>query len=165
MAATTTLLATTNSTHGPTYGVSSRVKPYLVEQTIDFSDQNIDANGSTIECVDIPANCICMFAGIEVTTALTNTASDATVDLGPKSGDTDAWVDGFDIDGASDGAYAPSVTVSADLVITSADTLDLTLAGSGASFSAGKIRVYAVLQDVSDIGEMEADEVGRDQLA
>ena len=42
--------------------------------------------------------------------------------------------------------------------------LDLTLAGSGASFSAGKIRTYAVLQDVSDIGEMEADEVGKDQL-
>ena len=55
--------------------------------------------------------------------------------------------------------------MSADLVITSDDTLDLTLAGSGASFSAGEIRVYAVLQDVSDIGEMEADEVGRDQLA
>ena len=33
------------------------------------------------------------------------------------------------------------------------------------AFTAGEIRVYAVLQDVSDIGEMEADEVGRDQLA
>ena len=52
MAATTTLLATTNSTHGPSYGVSSRVKPYLVEHTIDFSNQNIDANGSTIEVID-----------------------------------------------------------------------------------------------------------------
>ena len=57
------------------------------------------------------------------------------------------------------------VPVPVTVVLTSADTLDLTLAGSGASFSAGEIRVYAVLQDVSDIGEMEADEVGRDQLA
>ena len=36
---------------------------------------------------------------------------------------------------------------------------------SRASFTAGEIRVFAVLQDVSDIGEMEADEVDRDQLA
>ena len=93
-----------------------------------------------------------------------NTGTDATAALGTGADDNE-YVTAFDIDGASDGAYAPSVTVSADLVITSADTLDLTLAGSGASFSAGKIRVYAVLQDVSDIGEMEADEVGRDQLA
>ena len=62
-------------------------------------------------------------------------------------------------------SWCCSVTVSADLVITSADTLDLTLAGGAASFTAGEIRVFAVLQDVSDIGEMEADEVDRDQLA
>ena len=98
MAATTTALAATNTNHGPSYGVSSRAKPYLVEQTINFADQNIDANGSTIECVDIPANCICLYAGIEVETALTNTASDATVDLGLSGGDADSWVDGFDID-------------------------------------------------------------------
>ena len=65
------------------------------------------------------------------------------------------YVTAFDIDGASDGAYAPSVTVSADLVITSDDTLDLTLAGSGASFSAGKIRVFALLCDVSGIDETD----------
>jgi len=70
-----------------------------------------------------------------------------------------------DIDGAADGAYAPSVTVSADLVITSADTLDLTLAGGGASFTAGEIRVFACLLDVSDNGIATADEVDRDTLA
>ena len=164
MAATTTLLATTNSTHGPTYGVSSRVKPYLVEQTIDFSDQNIDANGSTIECVDIPANCICMFAGIEVTTALTNTASDATVDLGPKSGDTDSWIDGFDIDGASAGTYA-SVTVATanPQVHDGSDPLKLTFAGTAGTISAGVLRVFAVVMPVGGLDK--ATDVDRDALA
>tara|TARA_R100001086_G_scaffold120334_1_gene61906 strand:- start:466 stop:960 length:495 start_codon:yes stop_codon:yes gene_type:complete len=164
MAATTTLLATTNSTHGPTYGVSSRVKPYLVEQTIDFSDQNIDANGSTIECIDIPANCICMFAGIEVTTALTNTASDATVDLGPKSGDTDAWVDGFDIDGASAGTYATVLVATANpQVHDGADPLKLTFAGTAGTISAGVLRVFAVVMPVGGLDK--ATDVDRDALA
>ncbi len=164
MAATTTLLATTDSTHGPTYGVSSRVKPYLVEQTIDFSDQNIDANGSTIECVEIPANCVCMFAGIEVTTALTNTASDATVDLGPKSGDTDAWVDGFDIDGASAGTYATVLVATANpQVHDGADPLKLTFAGTAGTISAGVLRVFAVVMPVGGLDK--ATDVDRDTLA
>ena len=162
MAATTTLLATTNTNHGPTYGVSSRVKPYLVEQTIDFSVQNIDANGSTIECVDIPANCVCMFAGIEVVTALTNTASDATVDLGPKSGDTDAWVDGFDIDGASAGTYASVLVATANpQVVDGADPLKLTFAGTAGTISAGVLRVFAVVMPVGGLDK--ATDVARDQ--
>ena len=55
MATTTTALATTNSTHGPTYGASNRVKPYYVQQIVDFSDQNIDPNGSTSSVLAIPA--------------------------------------------------------------------------------------------------------------
>lgn len=162
MAATTTLLATTNTNHGPTYGVSSRVKPYLVEQTIDFSVQNIDANGSTIECVDIPANCVCMFAGIEVMTALTNTASDATVDLGPSSGDTDAWVDGFDIDGASAGTYATVLVATANpQVVDGADPLKLTFAGTAGTISAGVLRVFAVVMPVGGLDK--ATDVARDQ--
>jgi len=39
------------------------------------------------------------------------------------------------------------------------------LAGSGASFTAGKLRAYAVMMDISDQGNMAADEVDRDTLA
>jgi len=48
---------------------------------------------------------------------------------------------------------------------TSADTIDVLLAGGGASFTAGKIRVYAMMMDISDQGDMSADEVDRDTLA
>ena len=164
MAATTTALATTNSTHGVTYGRNARVMPYLVEQTIDFSNQNIDANGSTIEAVDIPANSICLFAGIEVMTALTNTASDATVDLGLSGGDADAWVDGFDIDGASAGTYSSVLVATANPQIVDAATpLKMTFAGTAGTISAGVLRVFAIVMPVGDLDK--ADEVDRDYLA
>ena len=118
-----------------------------------------------MQCLTVPANTKIIAAGLQVTSSATqNTGTDATAILGTAVDDNE-YVAAFDIDGASDGAYAPCATPAGEVVITSADTLDLTLAGSGASFSAGEIRVYAVLQDVSDLGEMEADEVGRDQLA
>ena len=158
-------MATITATLANTHGSSSRGRqPYYVQQIVDLTANSI-APGDVVQCLTVPANTKIIAAGLQVTSSATmNTGSNATATLGTDA-DADEYVTAFDIDGASDGAYAPSVTVSADLVITSANTLDLTLAGDGASFSAGKIRVYAVLQDVSDIGEMEADEVARDQLA
>ena len=158
-------MATITATLANTHGSSSRGRqPYYVQQIVDLTANSI-APGDVVQCLTVPANTKIIAAGLQVTSSATmNTGTNATATLGTDA-DADEYVTAFDIDGASDGAYAPSVTVSADLVITSANTLDLTLAGDGASFSAGKIRVYAVLQDVSDIGEMEADEVARDQLA
>ena len=159
-------MATITATLANTHGSSSRGRqPYYVQQIVDLTANSINPNGDVVQCLTVPANTKIIAAGFQVTTSATqNTGTDATAILGTGADDNE-YVSAFDIDGASDGAYAPSATVAADVVLTSADTLDLTLAGSGASFSAGKIRVYAVLQDVSDIGEMEADEVGRDQLA
>jgi len=159
-------MATITATLANTHGSSSRGRqPYYVQQIVDLTANSINPNGDVVQCITVPANTKIIAAGFQVTTSATqNTGTDATAILGTAVDDNE-YVAAFDIDGASDGAYAPCATPAGEVVITSADTLDLTLAGSGASFSAGKIRVYAVLQDVSDIGEMEADEVGRDQLA
>ncbi len=159
-------MATITATLANTHGSSSRGRqPYYVQQIVDLTANSINPNGDVVQCLTIPANTKIITAGFQVTSSATqNTGTDATAALGTGADDNE-YVAAFDIDGASDGAYAPSATVAADVVLASADTLDLTLAGGGASFTAGKIRVYAVLQDVSDIGEMEADEVGRDQLA
>jgi hypothetical protein len=51
------------------------------------------------------------------------------------------------------------------LVAAAADTLDVTFAGDGATFTAGKLRVFAMLMDVSEIGDFTANEVDRDYLA
>lgn len=155
-------MATITATLAPAHGSSSRGRqPYMVEQSIDLTANSI-APGDVVQALTVPANTKIMAAGIQVTSSATmNSGTDATASLGTAV-DADEYVATFDIDGAADGAHAPSATVAGDIVITSADTLDVTLAGSGGSFTAGELRVYAVLMDVSALGEMTADEVGRD---
>ena len=157
-------MATITATLAPAMGNSQRGRnPYMVEQVVGLTANSINPNGDVVQCLTVPANTKILAAGFQVTSSATqNTGTDATAALGTGADDNE-YVTAFDIDGAADGAYAPSVTVSADLVIGSDDTLDLTLTGSGASFTAGEIRVYAVLMDVSALGEMEAAEVSRDQ--
>jgi hypothetical protein len=156
-------MATITATLAPAMGNSQRGRnPYMVEQVVDLTANSI-APGDVVQCITVPANTKIVAAGFQVTSSATmNTGTDATATLGTGA-DADEYVTAFDIDGAADNAYAPSVTVSADVVLASADTLDLTLAGSGASFTAGEIRVYAIMMDVSALGEMEAAEVSRDQ--
>jgi len=139
--------------------------PYQVELSIDLTAQAIDcSSGDVVQCITLPANTHILHAGVQVVESATqNTGTDATVTLG--AADADEYVTAFDIDGASDLAYAPSVTPSAEVVLSSADTLDLTFAGSGATFTAGKLRVYALLMDVSEQGSTSANEVDRDTLA
>jgi len=159
MATITSLLkaATGNSQRGR--------NPYMVENTLDIVATTVDpSSGDVVQAITIPAGTKILAAGLEVVESATmNTGTDATVTVG--AADADEYVTSFDIDGAADGAYAPSVTVSADVVLSSADTLDVTFAGSGASFTAGKLRVYAIMMDVSSQGDTSANEVDRDTLA
>ena len=122
--------------------------PYLVENTIDISAINSSsgtANGDVVNALDIPAETLIMEAGIEVITAL---SSSATMDLGITGGDVDRYVDG---DTNATG-YA-TLTATARTIVASADTLDILTAG--ADSSAGKVRVFAVLCDVSGVDETD----------
>jgi hypothetical protein len=162
-------MATVTSLLLPAHGNSSRGRaPYQIQKTIDLTAQAISCTGGdVVQCLTIPANTKIIAAGFQVVESATmNSGTNATAILGTGADDNE-YVAAFDIDGAADGAYAPSVTVSGDVVLASADTLDLTFAGDGATFSAGKIRVYAVLADVSDMGGdgFNANEVDRDTLA
>ena len=122
------------------------------------------STADTVQCITLPANTHILHAGVQVVTSATmDTGTNATVTLG--AADVDEYVTAFDIDGASDLAYAPSVTPSAEVVLATADTLDLTFAGDGATFSAGSLRVYALLMDVSEQGSTSAVDVDRDYLA
>ena len=138
----------------------------MIQKTVDLTAQAIDcSSGDIVQCLTIPAGTKIMSAGFEVVASATmNTGTNATAILGTGADDNE-YVAAFDIDGAADGAYAPSATIADDVVLSSADTLDLTFAGAGATFSAGKLRVYAVLMDVSDQGDSSPDEVDRDTLA
>jgi hypothetical protein len=143
-------MATYNKTGvgGTTGHPSNGRTPYLVENTIDIAAINSaagTADGDVIQCLDIPAETLIMQAGVEVLTALSGSV---TIDLGITGGDVDNFVDG------DTNATGYSVlTATANQVIASADTLDALLAG--AASSVGKIRVWAVLCDVSGIDETD----------
>ena len=122
--------------------------PYLVENTIDVSAVNGDSGtavGDILQCLDIPAETLIMEAGVEVITAL---SSSATIDLGITGGDPDRYVDGD-----TNATGFSTLTNTARVIVASADTLDAKIAG--AASSAGKIRVFAVLCDVSGIDETD----------
>ena len=159
-------MATISSLLLPAHGNSQRGRsPYMIQKTIDLTAQAIDCSaGDVVQCITIPANTRVIHAGFQVVESATmNTGTNATATLG--AADADEFVAAFDIDGAADAAYAPSATPAADVTLATADTLDLTFAGDGATFSAGKIRVYAWMVDVSDQGDYSANEVDRDALA
>ena len=133
---------------GTTGHPSNGRTPYLVENTIDISAINGDsgaAQNDVLQVLDIPAETIVMEAGVEVLTAL---SANVTLDLGITGGDVDIFVDG---DTNATGFSA--ATATARHVAASADTLDL-LVLSAAS-SAGKVRVYAVMCDISGIDETD----------
>ena len=133
---------------GTTGHPSNGRTPYLVENTIDISAINGDsgaAQNDVLQVLDIPAETIVMEAGVEVLTAL---SANVTLDLGITGGDVDIFVDG---DTNATGFSA--ATATARHVAAAADTLDL-LVLSAAS-SAGKVRVYAVMCDISGIDETD----------
>ena len=140
---------------------------YYVDNVIDLTANSINpATADTIQAITVPANTLVVGAGLQVVNSATmDTGTDATASLGFTGGDVDEFVATFDIDGAADGAYAPQIAITGLTASTSSDTIDVLLAGTGTSFSAGKIRVYAMLMDISDQGDMSANEVDRDTLA
>ena len=156
-------MATYNVTGpGGTAGHPSRLSagirtPYLVENTIDVSAVNGDAgsaNGDILQCIDVPAETLIMAAGVEVLTAC---SSSVVIDIGTTGGlagflDPDAFVDAYDATGAT---YAPRDVADAApmLICKTADTIDALMAG--AASSAGKIRVWAVLCDISGVDETD----------
>ena len=91
-----------------------------------------------------------MAAGLEVLTA---SSSSVTFDLGITGStaghqDPDAFVDAYDATGTG---FAPmdATDAAAMLVVKTADTIDILTAG--AQDTAGKVRVFAVLCDISAI--------------
>ena len=131
--------------------------PYLVENTIDVSQINSaagTAQNDVLQCIDVPAETLIMAAGIEVLTAC---SSSVVIDIGITGStagfsDPDAFVDAYDATGAS---YAARDVADAAPMLTCkvADTIDALMAG--AASTAGKIRVWAVLCDISGVDETD----------
>tara|TARA_R110000782_G_scaffold1681_10_gene6491 strand:- start:5492 stop:5977 length:486 start_codon:yes stop_codon:yes gene_type:complete len=142
-------------------------KAYMVEREVNLVTEAPDPSAADVlQVLTVPADTMILSAGLEVIeVAVQNTGTDATADVGTST-DDDEWVAAFDIDGASVGDYAPVAAAATTQMDGVANTLDLTFAGTGASFTAGKLRVFALLMDVGSSGSSKtADEVDRDTLA
>lgn len=130
-------------------------KAYVIERYIDLADA-VTAKGSAlaqadvIEVLEVPAGSLVLEAGFEVTSVMTGTSTDATVDFGITGGDVDAFVDGFDLDGASAGAYSaiPAATIGGKYLVTTQDTLDLLIVTQTGTITGGVLRCWALLANV-----------------
>ena len=123
--------------------------PYLVENTIDMSASGLQpAANDIVQAIDIPAETMVLNAGLEV---LSVSPSSVTLDLGDAN-DVDKYVDGHD---STATGYAANVINASNVghVYGSADTIDIKVLG--AQDTTGKVRVFAVMCDISGIDETD----------
>ena len=123
--------------------------PYLVENTIDMSASGLQpAADDIVQAIDVPAETMVLNAGLEVLTA---SPSGVTLDLGD-AGDVDKYVDGHD---STSTGYAANVVNASNVghVYGSADTIDIKVLG--AQDTSSKIRVFAVMCDISGVDETD----------
>ena len=132
---------------GTTGHPSNGRTPYLVENTVDFSSFAPAAN-DIVQMLDIPAESIVTNAGLEV---LAVSPSSVTLDLGDAN-DVDKYVDGYD---STSTGYAAAVINASNVghVYGSADTIDIKVLG--AQDTSAKVRVWAVVCDISGIDESD----------
>jgi len=169
MATVTTLASTAR-------GVGARGRqPYMVQQTIDLAAA-ATAKGSAlaandiIEAITVPAETLILTAGFEMTASVQTAADGCTANLGVTGVDVTRFVSAFDIDDnsadlTSGVGYATMADASAPIFIETEDTIDWELQAATTAPTEGKVRVFAVLMNMADTGDMSADEVDRDTLA
>lgn len=140
--------------------------PYMVQTTLNWATALSDkgsalAASDVVPVIAVPKGTMVLNAGIEVDTA--TDGSTFTVDLGMV--DADVFVDGFDATSAA-AVVAQNPAAYQPVMAVADDNIDVTIASlSGGAVSSGKFRVWAVLMDCTDIGDLSANEVDRDTLA
>jgi len=141
--------------------------PYMVQTTLNWATALSDKGGAlaaadVVPVIAVPKGTMILNAGIEVDTA--TDGSTFTVDLGTGV-DPDVFVDGFDATSAA-AVVAQNPAVYQPVMAVADDNIDVTIATlSGGAVTSGKFRVWAVLMDCTDVGDLSAQEVDRDTLA
>ena len=108
------------------------------------------AASEVVEALKIPANSVILAAYAQKETAMTGTSTDVTVTLQVGS---NAYSSALDYDAAAVAAWTVPVAPTATLmtVITSADTLDLVFSAFSGTVTGGKIRLKALLCDMTKV--------------
>ena len=137
--------------------------PYMVQMELNLATALSDkgsalAASDVIPVIAVPKGIMVMNAGIEVVTA--SDGSTFTVDVGMI--DADVFVDGFDATSAA-GVLSQNPAAYQPVMAVAADNIDVTIATlSGGAVTTGLFRVWAVLMDSTDEGDLTAQEVARD---
>ena len=121
--------------------------PYLIENTFDATGQAVAA-GETVGMINVPAETLVINAGLEILTAST---SSVTYQVGD-AGDPNRYQTATAADATGHKATVIA-TSNVGHIYATADTLDLLCAG--ATDSAGKIRMWAVMGDISGVDETD----------
>lgn len=144
-------------------------KIYLVEKEIDMAAA-ATAKGSAlaaadvIEAISVGAGTMVINAGMEVTETPAG-GTGTVLDLGVTGVDADVFVDGFAFDSATAGDYAQNAAAFQPIVLGAADTIDVLVQAATTVSTSGKVRVWAVMMSVGEVGETEGAIATRDQLA
>jgi len=166
-------MATVTTLKSAVRGAGARGRqPYMVQQTIDLAAA-ATAKGSAlaandiIEAITVPAETLILTAGFEMTASVQTAADGCTANLGVTGVDVTRFVSAFDIDDnsadlTSGVGYATMADASAPIFIEAEDTIDWELQAATTAPTEGKVRVFAVLMNMADTGDMAADEVARD---
>lgn len=152
--------ALTSANHPSKFAPDVRL-PYMVETTVTAA-QMIAAKGSAIAAADVydivrvPAGTIVLGAYVKKTAAFAGTSTDLTLDFGITGGDTDAYVDGWDFDGAAVNAIAPvaagAAALGGGIPYTAAGIpVSMLVATMTGTWTGGELTVYLHCLDVSDI--------------
>lgn len=161
MSTITTLAAAGGTTAGTRQW---KATPVLYSNVIDFAAA-LSAKGSALAAADviqalrIPAGSFVEIAGIQTITADDSTT--LTLDLGFDS-DPDGFVDGYDQAAAAAGDYATSLfdATEVQVIYATADSIDITIATLTGTLTSGKVRVFALVTDLTGEGQPGLAQVG-----
>ena len=152
-----TLTVTGNASTAASLPIGKPVR--MVSQVVDFSTFT-NASGDVIQVIEVPANTLCLYAGMDVLTA-DGAGNSGTLSLGDGA-DVDAFVSastptaGLEVTRERAGTSAMGTTSIGYRIYAAADTIDLVI-GSGAIDA--KVRVFCVLADFDGEGDSEAQKV------
>ena len=130
-----------------------------VTQVVDFS-KFTNASGDVIQAIEVPANTLCLYAGLDVLTA-DGAGNSGTLSLGDGA-DVDAFVTastataGLEVTRERAGTSAMGTTSIGYRIYAAADTIDLVIATGAID---AKVRVFCVLADFDGEGDSEAQKV------
>ena len=132
----------------------------MVTQVVDFS-QFTNAAGDVVQVIEVPANTLCLYAGMDVLTA-DGAGNSGTLSLGDGA-DVDRYVAastataGMEVTRARAGDSSMGTTSIGYGVYAAADTIDLVVATGAVDC---KVRVFCVLADFDGEGDDGGDNQG-----